>query len=92
MTGEALTNRISVVYLCVTDVNRSLDFHRGLFGIPLEADSDDPHWAEASLDGNIRFAIHLAGEGSMPQSSRRASHMWLGTGSSSARSGSPAAI
>jgi lactoylglutathione lyase len=62
MTPEPVTRRLSVVYLYVSDMNRSLDFYRGLLGIPLEADSEDPHWAEAALDGGMRFAIHLAGD------------------------------
>ncbi len=67
MTDPLLTRRISVVYLYVRDMNRSLDFYRGLLGIPLEADSDDPHWAEAVLEGGVRFAIHLAGPETAPQ-------------------------
>lgn len=67
MTDAPLTRRISVVYLYVRDLNRSLGFYRGLLGIPLEADSEDPHWAEAVLEGGTRFAIHLAGDQTPPQ-------------------------
>lgn len=67
MTDAPLTRRISVVYLYVSDMNRALDFYRGLLGIQLEADSEDPHWAEALLEGGTRFAIHLAGPDSRPQ-------------------------
>ena len=67
MTDTPLTRRISVVYLYVSDMNRSLEFYRGLLGIPLEADAEDPHWAEARLEGGIRFAIHLAPTGTPPQ-------------------------
>ena len=59
--------RIGLVYLYVTDLARSYAFYRDLLGIPLEADAEDPHWAEATLDGGVRFAIHLAPGGSAPQ-------------------------
>lgn len=59
--------RISVVYLYVVDMNRSLAFYRGVLGIPLEADSEDPNWAEAVLEGGVRFAVHRAGRDNPPQ-------------------------
>lgn len=67
MSTDRLTRRISVVYLYVRDMNRSLEFYRGLLGIPLEPDSEDPYWAEAALEGGTRFAIHLAGERISPE-------------------------
>jgi lactoylglutathione lyase len=54
---------IEVVYLYVTDLERSLGFYRDLLRIPLE--QTEPHWAEARL-GDTRFALHLAHEGRMP--------------------------
>ena len=54
---------IAVVYLYVTDLERSLRFYRDLLGIPLE--QIQPHWAEAQL-GETRFALHLADESSRP--------------------------
>jgi predicted enzyme related to lactoylglutathione lyase len=54
-----LVSRLNVVYLYVTDMERSLRFYRDLLGLPLEGDG---HWAEATLDG-VRFALHaLDGE------------------------------
>lgn len=58
-TAEPLVRRISVVFLYVSDMQRSVGFYRGLLGIPLEGDED---WQEASLDG-IRFALHRTHEG-----------------------------
>jgi predicted enzyme related to lactoylglutathione lyase len=53
-------SKISVVYLYVTDMERSLAFYRDLLGIPLEGDE---HWAEATFPGGTRFALHAAHEG-----------------------------
>jgi lactoylglutathione lyase len=54
-----LVSRVSVVYLYVSDMERSLRFYRDLLGIPLEGDED---WAEAAL-GSTRFALHATHEG-----------------------------
>jgi predicted enzyme related to lactoylglutathione lyase len=68
MTAAApLTRRLSVVYLYVSDLHRSIAFYREVLGIPLEADAADPMWAEAVLEGGVRFALHLAPQGSEPQ-------------------------
>ncbi len=53
-----LVSRVSVVYLYVSDMERSLRFYRDLLGIPLEGDDD---WMEATL-GGTRFALHSAHE------------------------------
>jgi lactoylglutathione lyase len=53
-------SRISVVFLYVRDLERSLAFYRGVLGIPLRAEEDG--WAEARL-GDARFALHVAHEG-----------------------------
>jgi lactoylglutathione lyase len=53
-TAEPLVSRISVVYLYVSDMERSAAFYRDVLGIPLEGDAD---WQEASL-GATRFALH----------------------------------
>jgi lactoylglutathione lyase len=58
-TAEPLVSRISVVYLYISDMERSAAFYRDLLGIPLEGDDD---WQEASLDG-VRFALHRTREG-----------------------------
>ena len=54
-----LVTRVNVVYLYVSDMERSAAFYRDLLGIPLEGDE---HWQEASL-GGTRFALHHAHEG-----------------------------
>lgn len=54
-----LVTRVSVVYLYVSDMARSLWFYRDLLGIPLEGDES---WSEATL-GGTRFALHAAHEG-----------------------------
>ena len=54
-----LVSRVSVVYLYVSDMERSLRFYRDLLGIPLEGDED---WSEATL-GGTRFALHATREG-----------------------------
>jgi lactoylglutathione lyase len=64
-TAEPLVNRLNVVYLYVSEMERSLGFYRDLLGIPLEGDSD---WQEAAL-GGTRFALYLAHEGIGPLSS-----------------------
>jgi lactoylglutathione lyase len=56
---EPLVRGINVVYLYVSDMERSRGFYRDLLGIPLEGDGD---WQEARL-GETRFALHLAHEG-----------------------------
>ena len=61
-----LVHGMSVVYLYVSDMERSVSFYREILGIPLEYDPDDPHWAEATL-GGVRFALHLASDEMRPQ-------------------------
>ncbi len=56
---EPLVRGINVVYLYVSDMERSLAYYRDLLGIALEGDGD---WQEARL-GETRFALHLAHEG-----------------------------
>jgi predicted enzyme related to lactoylglutathione lyase len=56
---EPLVRGINVVYLYVSDMERSLAFYRDVLGVPLEGDG---HWQEARL-GQTRFALHLAHEG-----------------------------
>ena len=62
-TTEPLVRRLNVVYLYVSEMERSVAFYRELLGIPLEGDDDD--WQEASL-GGTRFALHRAHEGLGP--------------------------
>ena len=56
---EPLVRSVGVVYLYVSDMERSLGFYRDLLGIPLVGDGD---WQEASL-GGTRFALHRRHEG-----------------------------
>jgi lactoylglutathione lyase len=58
-TTEPLVRALNVVYLYVSDMERSLAFYRDLLGIPLRGDGD---WQEASL-GGTRFALHRAHAG-----------------------------
>jgi len=58
-TTEPLVRRLNVVYLYVSEMERSVAFYRDLLGIPLEGDGD---WQEAGL-GGARFALHRAHEG-----------------------------
>lgn len=62
-TGDRrpLVSRISVVFLYVGDLERSLHFYRDLLGLPLQTDAHDPDWAEAKVPGGFRFALHEAG-------------------------------
>lgn len=55
----ALVSRVSVVYVYVSDIERSIGFYRDILGIPLEGDE---HWVEATL-GGTRFALHATHEG-----------------------------
>jgi predicted enzyme related to lactoylglutathione lyase len=65
--ARPLSRRLSVVYLYVTDFGRSLAFYRDVIGLALGADADDPSWAEVTLEGGVRFALHAAAEGAEPQ-------------------------
>ena len=58
-TAVGVSN-ISVVYLYVRDMERSLAFYRDLLGIPLEGDE---HWSETTFPGGARFALHEADDG-----------------------------
>jgi catechol 2,3-dioxygenase-like lactoylglutathione lyase family enzyme len=55
-----LVSRLNIVFLYVSDLERSIRFYRDLLGIPLEHDPHDDSWAEATLAGGIRFALHQA--------------------------------
>ncbi len=67
VASRPITDRISVVYVYVSDVGRSVAFYRDLLGIPLVSDEHDPAWAEAQLPGPLRFALHRAHPGAEPQ-------------------------
>ena len=52
-----MISRVNVVYLYVTDMQRSRAFYRDVLGIPVEGDD---HWAEATFSDGLRFALHEA--------------------------------
>jgi predicted enzyme related to lactoylglutathione lyase len=58
---EPVVKGLSVVYLYVRDVARSVAFYRDVLGIAFEV-SDG--WAESSFPGGTRFALHAIHEGS----------------------------
>ena len=60
MTTAVGVSGISVVYLYVRDMQRSLSFYRDLLGIALEGDDD---WVETTFPGGTRFALHAAHDG-----------------------------
>jgi lactoylglutathione lyase len=57
---QPVVSGLSVVYLYVRDLDRSLAFYRDVLGIPLEG--SDGTWAEARL-GPTRFALHAVHAG-----------------------------
>ena len=57
---EPLVRTVSVVYLYVSDMERSLAFYRDVLGIPLGGDAD---WQEATL-GGTRSALRACRAGS----------------------------
>jgi lactoylglutathione lyase len=57
--AEPLVSRVSVVYLYVSDMERSAAFYRDVLGVPLEGDDN---WQEAML-GDVRFALHRTRDG-----------------------------
>jgi predicted enzyme related to lactoylglutathione lyase len=54
-----LVKKVNVVYLYVSDMERSAAFYRDVLDIPLEGDDD---WQEAAL-GGMRFALHHTHDG-----------------------------
>ena len=60
-----LVSRISVVFLYVRDLERSLAFYRDVLDIQFEVEDG---WAEARL-GEVRFALHVVHEGMQELSS-----------------------
>jgi lactoylglutathione lyase len=57
---EPLVKGLSVVYLYVRDFERSLAFYRDVLGLAFDVGEG---WAEATLPGGTRFALHAAHEG-----------------------------
>ena len=55
-----MISKVSVVYLYVSDLDRSLAFYRDVLGLELERRGEDDHWAEVAFANGTRFALHLA--------------------------------
>lgn len=66
MNGPIVTD-IELVYVYVTDLERSLVFYRDVLGIPLERDAHGGDWVEARFPSGVRFALNGAHEGAQPQ-------------------------
>lgn len=62
-----LAKDLEVVFVYVSDVARSVSFYRDLLGIPLQQDAHDSDWYAARFPSGVRFALHGAHEGAMPQ-------------------------
>lgn len=54
-----LPNRLSVVMIYVSDMDRSVAFYRDTLGLPLRFQS--PHWTEFAVEG-VTLALHGGGE------------------------------
>ncbi len=52
-----MISRINVVYLYVSDMERSRAFYRDVLGLALEGDE---HWAETTFADGVRFALHYS--------------------------------
>jgi predicted enzyme related to lactoylglutathione lyase len=61
-----LVTGLSVVYLYVKDLERAKAFYSDVLGLALEGDDD---WAETTLPGGVRFALHLWHDGAAEPSS-----------------------
>ena len=57
---EPVVNGLSVVYLYVRDLDRSLAFYRDALGLAFDVSEG---WAETTLPGGTRFALHAMHEG-----------------------------
>ncbi len=57
---QPLVTGLSVVYLYVKDMERAKAFYRDVLGRDLRGDE---HWAETTLRGGVRFALHEWHEG-----------------------------
>ena|SRR5688572_21422520 len=65
MTG--LAKDLAVVFVYVKDIARSVAFYRDVLGIPLERDERDGDWYEHRFPSGVRFGMHTAHAGAMPQ-------------------------
>ena len=62
-----LAKDLELVFVYVSDIDRSVSFYRDVLGIPLEQDARDSDWYAARFPSGVRFALHSAHEGAMPQ-------------------------
>lgn len=62
-----LAKDLEIVFVYVRDIDRSVAFSRDILGIPLERDEHDADWFEHRFPSGVRFALHGAHEGAMPQ-------------------------
>lgn len=62
-----LAKDLAVVFVYVKDIERSVAFYRDVLGIPLERDEHDADWYEHRFPSGVRFGMHIAHEGAMPQ-------------------------
>jgi lactoylglutathione lyase len=62
-----LAKDLEIVFVYVSDIDRSVSFYRDVLGIPLEQDAHDLDWYAARFPSGVRFALHGAHEGAMPQ-------------------------
>lgn len=58
---------LAIVFIYVSDIARSVEFYRDALGIPLEQDEHDADWYEHRFASGVRFGMHSAHEGAMPQ-------------------------
>ena len=58
---EPVVKGLSVVYLYVRDIDRSVAFYRDALGVTFDLTDG---WAEARFAGGTRFALHAIHEGS----------------------------
>src|SRR5688572_13189692 len=62
-----LAKDLAVVFVYAKDLTRSVAFYRDVLGIPLERDEHDADWYEHRFPSGVRFGMHAAHEGAMPQ-------------------------
>lgn len=62
-----LAQDLAVVFVYVKDLTRSVAFYRDVLGVALERDEHDGDWYEHRFPSGVRFGLHTAHEGAMPQ-------------------------
>jgi len=64
MAPHAITG-LSVAYLYVSDLDRSIAFYQGL-GLDIARHPHNPMWAEATFENGVRFALEAAHDDRQP--------------------------